>query len=255
MPTAKRSGPGAEASSEADRPTSGRRSLAVDRTRKTLRELTLEKMRTAIVDQYFQPGQRLVERNLCDELGVSRTVVREVLRHLETEGLVQLVREVGPVVASIDADTARQVYEMRALLEGHGAAACAERAGPAAGAQLEAIVLLIEAAFKRQDLAAVLHQTNEFYREMFHAAGETLAWTMVNSLNARINRLRAITIATRARGEHAPAEMRRLVDAIKRRDAAAAREAAEQHIRSVQSLALAALARDKAAVTPLRRTA
>lgn len=254
MPTAKRPGSSAVNTPESDRPPSSRRSLAVDRTRKTLRELTLEKMRAAIVDQYFQPGQRLVERNLCDELGVSRTVVREVLRHLETEGLVQLVREVGPVVASIDADTARQVYEMRALLEGHGAAACAERAAPEAAAHLDAIVMMIEAAFKREDFAAVLDQTNVFYREMFHAAGETLAWTMVNSLNARINRLRVITIATRARGDHAPVEMRRLVDAIRHRDAAAARQAAEQHIRTVQSLALAALARDTAVVTPLRRT-
>ncbi len=63
-------------------------SLRIDRNQKTLRELTLEKMRDAIIGQYFLPGQRLVERTLCDELGVSRTIVREVLRHLETEGLV-----------------------------------------------------------------------------------------------------------------------------------------------------------------------
>jgi DNA-binding GntR family transcriptional regulator len=53
-----------------------------------LRELTLDKVREAIVSGYFKPGHRLVERDLCAQLGVSRTIVREVLRHLESEGLV-----------------------------------------------------------------------------------------------------------------------------------------------------------------------
>ncbi|WP_163535827.1 GntR family transcriptional regulator, partial [Klebsiella pneumoniae] len=63
--------------------------MRVDRSAKTLRELTLEKMREAIVSLRFRPGDRLVERDLCEQLGVSRTVVREVLRHLEAEGIVQ----------------------------------------------------------------------------------------------------------------------------------------------------------------------
>ena len=52
-------------------------SLRIDRNQRTLRELTLEKMRDAIIGQYFQPGQRLVERTLCEELGVSRTIVHD----------------------------------------------------------------------------------------------------------------------------------------------------------------------------------
>lgn len=62
----------------------GSSSLKIDRSVKTLRELTLEKMRDAILSAYFKPGERLVERSLCEELGVSRSIVREVLRHLET---------------------------------------------------------------------------------------------------------------------------------------------------------------------------
>lgn len=229
-------------------------SLKIDRSKKTLRELTLEKMRAAIVDQYFQPGQRLVERTLCDELGVSRTVVREVLRHLETEGLVQSIPQQGPVVATIDAETTRQVYEMRALLEGHAAAACAERGDDDAAARLAASIMLIEAAFKRGDFQAVMEQTNAFYSTMFHAAGETVAWGIVCSLNARINRLRGITIASRERGSSAPGEMHKLLEAIRKRQPEAAREAAQAHVRSAQAIAMATLARDTS-VTPLRRKA
>ncbi|MBI3145489.1 MAG: GntR family transcriptional regulator, partial [Pseudogulbenkiania sp.] len=102
-------------------------SLKIDRSVKTLRELTLEKMRDAILSAYFKPGERLVERALCEELGVSRSIVREVLRHLETEGLVESIPHQGPVVATLDADKAAQIYEIRALLEGHAARLCAER--------------------------------------------------------------------------------------------------------------------------------
>src|SRR5215469_10859654 len=101
-------------------------SLKVERPTITLRELALQKMRTAILDARFLPGDRLVERALCEELGVSRTVVREVLRHLETEGLVESLPNQGPIVAILDIDTAAEIYEIRALLEGDAAMACAQ---------------------------------------------------------------------------------------------------------------------------------
>src|SRR5215475_14545289 len=104
--------------------------LRIDRNAKTLRELTLDKLRGAIVQGYFRPGARLVERTLCDELGVSRTVVREVLRHLETEGLVDMVSRQGPVVARLDPTQVSEIYELRGLLEANAARACARNATP-----------------------------------------------------------------------------------------------------------------------------
>lgn len=215
--------------------------IKVDRNQKTLRELTLEKVRSAIFSQYFKPGQRLVERTLCDELDVSRTVVREVLRHLETEGLVESVPQQGPIVAVIDADTTRQIYELRALLEGHAAAACALRRSDASLQGMTATLARIEAAFAAPDLQAVMEQTGVFFRTMFEAAGDTVAWGVVNSLNARINRLRVITIASPQRGSAAPREMHRLLAAIRAQDADAARLAAQTHVQNAQAIAMATL--------------
>jgi len=215
--------------------------IKVNRNQKTLRELTLEKVRSAIFSQYFKPGQRLVERTLCEELDVSRTVVREVLRHLETEGLVESVPQQGPIVAIIDADTTRQIYELRALLEGHAAAACALRRDEASITRMAATLERIEAAFEANDLQGVLEQTGVFYQAMFEAAGDTVAWGVVNSLNARINRLRMITIASRQRGSAAPGEMHRLLSAIRNQDADAARNAAQTHIQNAQAIAMASL--------------
>ncbi len=216
--------------------------IKVDRNRKTLRELTLEKVRSAIFTQYFRPGQRLVERTLGEELGVSRTVVREVLRHLETEGLVQSVPQHGPVVATIDADTTRQIYELRALLEGHAAAACALRRDSDAVDYMSGNLKRIEAAFACNDFQAVMEQTGLFYSAMFKAAGDTVAWNIVNSLNARINRLRVITISSKQRGSTAPGEMYRLLSAIREQQPEEAQAAAQAHVKNAQAIAMASLA-------------
>ena len=98
-------------------------SFKVNRNPVTLREIVLERMRGAILSGRFKSGERLVERTLCDQLGVSRSVVREVIRILEAEGLVESAGGRGPRVARLDWAQARQIYDIRLLLEGQAAAA------------------------------------------------------------------------------------------------------------------------------------
>jgi len=76
-------------------------SFKVNRNPVTLREIVLDKLRGAIMNFQLLPGDRLVERDLCERLGVSRTSVREALRHLESEGLVEFAGAKGPRVAII----------------------------------------------------------------------------------------------------------------------------------------------------------
>ncbi|MBI3145446.1 MAG: FCD domain-containing protein, partial [Pseudogulbenkiania sp.] len=112
----------------------------------------------------------------------------------------------------------------------------------------EAIVRLgaindeIQAAFARNDFHDVLAKTSEFYELMFAGSGQTMAWEIVQSLNARINRLRAMTISSAGRATEAAAEMRLLVDALKRRDAQAAHDASMAHVRRVAEIAARKLA-------------
>jgi GntR family transcriptional regulator, trigonelline degradation regulator len=217
-------------------------SLKVERPKTTLRELALEKMRSAIFDARFQPGDRLVERTLCEELGVSRTVVREVLRHLETEGLVDNLPNQGPIVAVLDLRTATEIYEIRGLLEGEAAAACARLADPQALGELDALIDRIQAAFGERDYRAVRALTSAFYQRMFTAGRKHVAWEIVQSLTARINRLRALTIASDDRGNQAVQEMRHILAAIRAQDAAAARDAAIAHVSRVAEIATKLLA-------------
>src|SRR5215471_4456604 len=102
--------------------------LAVARDVLTLRELTTAKLRDAILSLHFKPGQHLVERELCEQTGVSRTSVREALRQLEAERLVERRASRGLFVASVTAEEARQIYEVRAALEPEMARLFAETA-------------------------------------------------------------------------------------------------------------------------------
>jgi GntR family transcriptional regulator, trigonelline degradation regulator len=217
-------------------------SLKVQRPTVTLRELALEKMRTAILEAHFQPGERLVERSLCEILGVSRTVVREVLRHLETEGLVASLPNQGPIVAVLDFATAAEIYEIRALLEGEAAMACAQLVDEAVVADLGACIDQIQLAFEAQDHQAVKALTTAFYERMFIAGKKHVAWEIVQSLTARINRLRALTIASDGRGRQAVDEMRQILVGIETGNGAGAREAAIAHVDRVAEIARKLLA-------------
>ncbi|WP_028219937.1 GntR family transcriptional regulator [Paraburkholderia oxyphila] len=212
-------------------------SLKVQRPTVTLRELALEKMRTAILEARFHPGERLVERSLCEILGVSRTVVREVLRHLETEGLVDSIPNQGPIVAVLDFETAAEIYEIRALLEGEAAMACAQHADDSIVAELGGNIDKIEHAFESRDYQAVKALTTAFYERMFIGGKKQVAWEIVQSLTARINRLRALTIASDDRGRQAVSEMRRILSDIQAGNGAGAREAAIAHVDRVAEIA------------------
>jgi len=216
-------------------------SLRVVRHTTTLRELTLEKLREAILAFRFKPGYRLVERDLCAQLGVSRTIVREVLRHLESEGLVATVPLKGPVVARPTEEQAAQIYEIRAMLEALAARRCAELADRGIARALDAALRRIAQAYTDAEPLRVLSETNEFYRILFEASGKTVAWDIVRSLNARINQLRAMTISTPGRPKSGVAEMKRIVDAIRQGDGDKAHRACIEHVGNAAKLAKAAL--------------
>lgn len=102
--------------------------LKVTRNTITSREMILDKLRDAIISTQLKSGQRLVERELCQALDVSRTSVREALRHLESEGLVQFAGQRGPSVAVLNTQDIKNIYELRAALEGSAGQLFCERA-------------------------------------------------------------------------------------------------------------------------------
>ncbi|WP_216825845.1 GntR family transcriptional regulator [Ruegeria sp. EL01] len=202
----------------------------IDKAPQTLRDIVQDRLREAIVDGRFAPGQRLVERPLCDQLGVSRTVIRETIRFLEAEGLVEILPNRGPVVSTLDWAQARQIYDVRLLLEGAAAAACAQRHGPDFGPELSRALTVLKTAMGDTEWANLLQATTRFYELIFQEAEHSVAWEIVQRLNGRISRLRALTLSTRSRDGKGLTQLTAIHDAILSRDPDAARHAVESHI-------------------------
>ncbi|WP_224813534.1 GntR family transcriptional regulator [Hasllibacter sp. MH4015] len=207
----------------------------------TLRDVVQIRMREAIIGGHFEPGQRLVERPLCDQLGVSRTVIRETIRYLEAEGLVEIVPNRGPIVARLSWDQAKQIYDVRRQLESAAAGKCALVHGAAFRPLLTEALEAVAATMQDDIWADLMQATTAFYELIFQEAGHTIAWEIVQRLNGRISRLRALTIAARDHDKPGMDHMNAIHDAILARDEPAARTAVETHIAEASATARAFL--------------
>jgi DNA-binding GntR family transcriptional regulator len=200
--------------------------LWVSRDVGPLRERTLRVLREAILSDHLRPGQRLIERDLCEQAGVSRSSIREALRYLESEGLVESHGSKGMFVSVLKREEALEIYEVRAALEAEAAQHFAERA-------TDAEIAALRQAFDRVERVSLRNAErysqgiDRFFELLFIGARNHTAHALVRSLRARINFLRTITIrvAPKERLIGSMAQMRRIIDALEKRDGAAAAEA------------------------------
>ncbi len=209
--------------------------------RATVRDQTIEKLRSAITSGNLQPGQRLVEKHLCDLLGVSRTSVREALRMLEGEKLISSAPHRGPCVAIPSPQEARQIYEVRSLLEHLLGSQAAQNITPAQVLRLNATVDDFARAVEAQDRAGLVRSAGEFYDVMLEASMNDVVADILKTLHARIALLRGTSMSTSGRAPNSLREMRAIAKAIARRDAEAAAKACARHVELAATAALKAL--------------
>lgn len=213
-------------------------SLKVTRVSQNLRQQVVELLRGAILEYRFKPGDRLIERELCELTGVSRTSVREALRHLESEGLVVNLPNRGPQVATVSAEEAREIYEVRETLEGLAGRLFASRGDAAQLARLEAALDGLEAAFALRDRRGIEHATASFYGVLLDGCGNSIVQTLARALQARAVLLRATSMAQPGRWPVSLAEMRSIVAAIRSGVPEAADLACRSHVERARAAAL-----------------
>ncbi|MGE3371478.1 MAG: GntR family transcriptional regulator [Rhizobiaceae bacterium] len=218
--------------------------LRVERVRPSLRDQVLKVLRNAILELRFLPGDRLIERELCELVGVSRTSIREALRHLESEGLVRNVPNVGPTVAVIDVDEATHIYELREVLEMSAGRLFAERATEVQLSNLRKSLKSLAKALNSGDIKAIIRQTTIFYDVFLEGCGNPLIWEAIRSLQARLVLLRASSMSMPGRAPHSLKEMENIVEALGRRDADAAALACQLHIQRAREAAMQIIDKD-----------
>lgn len=210
----------------------------VERIAAPLRHSVTESIRYAIAIGRFKGGDRMPERELCEMTGVSRTLIREALRQLESEGLIEVLPHRGPVVARLTAEQARDIYQVRILLEGLACQLFAERASDAQRQALDQAFDKLKASFGDADPLARLHAKNQFYDSLIDGSGNSALGLSLKMLNARIMLLRATSLQAPGRSRDSLAELEGLMAALKTRDGAAAKRAAEKHVENAARAAL-----------------
>jgi GntR family transcriptional regulator, trigonelline degradation regulator len=199
----------------------------------------VQALRKAILRGRFVPGDRLVEKDLCELTGVSRTSIREAFRQLESEGIIDNIPNRGPVVATLSRAQAKEVYEVRQALEALAAKLFALNATEKQVEELGKATETLASAYRSGDVNEILSAKDVFYGVLYSGCGNAVAPQMLTILNARINLLRRVSLSASGRLEKSLREMRRLMAAIRKRDGDAAWSAASDHVQNAAEAALA----------------
>lgn len=215
----------------------------VQRVAAPLRQQVIEQLREAILSQEFEPGTRLIEKVLCDRYEVSRTVVREALRHLEAEGLVSLVANQGPVIPVLTYSDAVALYEVRGALEALAGKLFAERASTEECAALRRALEGVRDTLSDPALTSVLDAKDAFYGALIDGAHNEIIRTNLRTIHARVQMLRGLSLRSRGRSPRTIAELEEITRAAAvDRDPDAAWTACDQHVRAAAEVALGILA-------------
>jgi DNA-binding GntR family transcriptional regulator len=213
----------------------------------TVREQVADAIRRALMARRFRPGQRLPESELCALTGASRTAVREAIRQLAGEGLIETIPHRGPFVATIDAARAADIYEIRIPLEALLARRAALRITAPQAAALTATLPAMAAAFAARDPLSIIEAKTAFYAALNTASANPELEEVLTRYARLLSLIWPAMIAETGTGDTAMAEVTEIVAAITAHDPDRAEAAMRRHIETAAAQAvdwLAAQERD-----------
>ncbi|NLV20678.1 MAG: GntR family transcriptional regulator [Syntrophomonadaceae bacterium] len=208
---------------------------------KPLRELVLEAIREAIINGTLQPRERLMEIQLADELGVSRTPVREALRKLELEGFIVMVPRKGAYVSDLSMKDVADVFEIRAALEGLAGALAAERITEEELEAMERMLVEKSEAIILNDIDKLVEVDTKFHEALYMASRNERLSNIISNLREQIQRFRLTSLSVPGRKEDSLKEHREILEAIQARDIQLARQLAQEHIENAENILIDSL--------------
>jgi DNA-binding GntR family transcriptional regulator len=211
---------------------------------KPLRELVLEAIRSAIKSGILQPRERLMEIQMAEELGVSRTPIREALRKLELEGFIVMVPRKGAFVADLSFKDIADVFEIRAALEGLAAGLAAERITEEELEDMERHLVEKQAAINQKDIARLVEVDTKFHELLYRASRNERLSVIISNLREQIQRFRLTSLSSPGRMKDSLEEHKKIVEAIQSRDIQVARQAAQEHIENAENVLMECLKKE-----------
>ncbi|HEY5557429.1 GntR family transcriptional regulator [Acetobacterium sp.] len=197
---------------------------------KPLREIVFETIRCAIITGELKPGQRLMEVQLAEEMGVSRTPVRESIRKLELEGLVKMVPRKGAYVTPMSVNDLREMMEIRRALEGLAAELAAQNASQEQIEQLYLANQRFGEAALENDEEGIIKYDMDIHEIIYKASGNLKLLQMINSLREQMQRFRAEYVHRIEDKNPLVNQHMEIIKGIEQREGAIANTAACDHI-------------------------
>lgn len=201
--------------------------------RRKVTDWAYEEVRRAIIELKLKPGEPLREATMAEQLGVSKTPVREALARLEQEGLVETTSFKGAVVSAYSATDLVEIYELRELLEGAAARAAATSASEETLARLAAIVAESRELRAKDDLEGLAELLGAFDLVIYDQVTNERIRALIENLKAHLTRIGRLTEEIPGRVKASVEEHAAIVEAISTRDADGAERSMRTHIRSV----------------------
>jgi len=209
--------------------------------RRKVTDWVYEELKSAIVDLRLAPGDPLREATLAEQLGVSKTPIREALTRLEQEGLVETTSFKGAVVSGYSRQDLIEIYELRELLENAAARAAAESMPDADLDRLRRICRESRKLTKGSDAAGLAALISAFDDVLFDQVNNSRIRALIGNLRAHLTRIGQLTAEIPGRIEASVDEHEKILEAIAARDPELAERQMSRHIRSVRDDQLRAL--------------
>lgn len=206
-----------------------------------LHEEGVDRLRDLIMQGQLAPGTKLNERVLCQQLGISRTPLREALKYLASEGVVELLPNRGAIVAPLDPARLQQIFAVLESLEGLAGELACRNATEQQLREIRALHFEMLAHHARHELADYFRCNQDIHIRIVEATGNEPLAQIYRSLNANARRARYMANLSQERWDKAVEEHNEILDALTRRDAARLQRLLREHLENKLTLVMEAL--------------
>ena len=198
----------------------------------SLRGKVYDQIRQDILNGVYKEHEELKEATLGEKMGVSRTPVREALRQLELEGLVEIIPNKGARVTGITKKDIDDIYQIRYLLEGLSARWATEHVTEEQLDKMEETLYLTEFHAAKGNYEQVYELDSQFHELMYEASGSKLLNHILSDFHMYVTRVRRTSLASKNRSKNSTEEHRAILNAIRERNADKAEQCAHDHVMS-----------------------
>ena len=201
---------------------------------KPIREITYEALKDAIISGEILPGERIVESSFAKKLNISRTPIREALRKLEQDGLVEYTPRKGVIVKSLEEADINEIYMIREVLEALALHKALDNVTPERIADLRATLADIDDCVERGEIDAASKHSREIHLKMYRMSNMDRLVTILNTLDEYMDRFSYMSLSDDERRRTAAREHRELVDALESKNRSALLAKSKSHLESAR---------------------